>query len=156
MSIGFTMPAPDFNLSPITGWTREHWLSFADQQLLAVRPHFSPLKAAIRLGAARPLRSPSRYADPPLSCPGAGVTRTPSLPRPSTTAKPMASESEMTPRHRKIPDGPSTAPTCSAMKGNMTCTPNIADIAHPIPREGLREFAESDAPRLGVNIASPS
>lgn len=50
MSIGFTMPAPDFNLSPITGWTREHWLSFADQQLLAVRPHFSPLKAAIRLG----------------------------------------------------------------------------------------------------------
>ncbi|WGM20235.1 DUF2264 domain-containing protein [Paenarthrobacter sp. OM7] len=50
MATAITMPAPDYNLSPITGWTREHWVAFADQQLLAVRPHFSPLKAAIRLG----------------------------------------------------------------------------------------------------------
>ena len=49
MATAFTMPAPDFNLSPITGWTRDHWVAFADQQLLAVRPRFSPLKAAIRL-----------------------------------------------------------------------------------------------------------
>ncbi|MFE4195618.1 DUF2264 domain-containing protein [Paenarthrobacter sp. NPDC056912] len=50
MATGFTMPAPDFDLSPITGWTREHWLAFADQQLFAVRPYFSPRKALVRLG----------------------------------------------------------------------------------------------------------
>ncbi|MGF6835121.1 hypothetical protein QF015_003316 [Paenarthrobacter sp. TE4293] len=50
MATGFTMPAPDYDRSPITGWTREHWVAFADQQLLAVRPLFSPDKAAIRLG----------------------------------------------------------------------------------------------------------
>ncbi|MGJ3191933.1 DUF2264 domain-containing protein [Paenarthrobacter sp. FR1] len=50
MATGFTMPAPDFDLSPITGWTRQHWLAFADLQLLAVRPHFSPRKALIGLG----------------------------------------------------------------------------------------------------------
>ncbi|PRB37040.1 hypothetical protein CQ020_21575 [Arthrobacter sp. MYb23] len=50
MATAFTMPAPDFDLSPITGWTREHWVAFADQQLLAVRPYFSPGKATIRLG----------------------------------------------------------------------------------------------------------
>jgi hypothetical protein len=50
MAIGFTMPAPDFDLSPITGWTREHWVAFADQQLLAVRPYFSARKATVRLG----------------------------------------------------------------------------------------------------------
>ncbi|MCD4851804.1 DUF2264 domain-containing protein [Arthrobacter sp. AK01] len=56
MAIGFTMPAPDFDLSPITGWTREHWLALADQQLLAVRPYFSPRKATIRL-SGRPSSS---------------------------------------------------------------------------------------------------
>lgn len=50
MATSFTMPAPDFELSPITGWTREHWVAFADQQLLAVRPCFSAQKALIRLG----------------------------------------------------------------------------------------------------------
>ncbi|MBP2268517.1 hypothetical protein J3A64_003981 [Pseudarthrobacter sp. PvP004] len=50
MATAFTMPAPDFELSPMTGWTREHWVAFADQQLLAVRPFFSPRKALIRLG----------------------------------------------------------------------------------------------------------
>ncbi|MFW0774076.1 DUF2264 domain-containing protein [Paenarthrobacter nitroguajacolicus] len=49
MATGFTMPAPDFELSPITGWTREHWVAFADQQLLAVRPCFSARKATIQL-----------------------------------------------------------------------------------------------------------
>jgi len=31
-------PVPDNQRSPITGWTREHWLRFADAQLEAVRP----------------------------------------------------------------------------------------------------------------------
>ncbi len=44
-----TMPEPDFELSPITGWTRAHWLAFADQQLLAARAFFSPGKALIVL-----------------------------------------------------------------------------------------------------------
>lgn len=50
MPSGFIMPALDFDLSPITGWTREHWVAFADQQLLAVRPYFSAHKALIGLG----------------------------------------------------------------------------------------------------------
>jgi|GEM_PF-886763 len=45
----FAMPEPDFGISPITGWTREHWLAFADQQLLAARSHFTPGKALIVL-----------------------------------------------------------------------------------------------------------
>lgn len=45
----FAMPEADFELSPITGWTRAHWLAFADQQLLAARRHFTPGKALIRL-----------------------------------------------------------------------------------------------------------
>ncbi|MFK0003766.1 DUF2264 domain-containing protein [Paenarthrobacter sp. NPDC090522] len=56
MATGFTMPHPDYQLSPITGWTREHWLAFADQQLLAVRPYFSEGKALIPL-AGRPSSS---------------------------------------------------------------------------------------------------
>lgn len=56
MATGFTMPAPDYELSPVTGWTREHWVAFADQQLLAVRPYFSPRKALIRL-SGRPSSS---------------------------------------------------------------------------------------------------
>lgn len=54
-----------------------------------------------------------------------------------------------------MPEGPSNAPACCAMNGNTACTANIADMADPIPREGLRELAEIDAPRLGVNTASP-
>lgn len=56
MATGFTMPAPDYELSPITGWTRDHWVAFADQQLLAVRPYFSAQKALIRL-SGRPSSS---------------------------------------------------------------------------------------------------
>ena len=56
MATGFTMPHPDYELSPITGWTRDHWVAFADQQLLAVRPCFSGRKALIRL-SGRPSSS---------------------------------------------------------------------------------------------------
>ncbi|UVJ39478.1 DUF2264 domain-containing protein [Arthrobacter sp. CJ23] len=52
----FAMPPLDYTLSPITGWTREHWVAFADQQLLAARAHFSPRKALIPL-AGRPSSS---------------------------------------------------------------------------------------------------
>ncbi|OFI36969.1 hypothetical protein BIU82_11155 [Arthrobacter sp. SW1] len=45
----FELPEPDFETSPITGWTRAHWLAFADQQLLAARQYFSPGNALIRL-----------------------------------------------------------------------------------------------------------
>ena len=45
----FALPEPDFELSPVTGWTRAHWLAFADQQLLATRRHFTAGKALIRL-----------------------------------------------------------------------------------------------------------
>lgn len=33
-----TFPLPETELSPSTGWTRDHWLHFADAQLCAVRP----------------------------------------------------------------------------------------------------------------------
>src|SRR4029453_5933196 len=56
MATGFIMPAPDYELSPITEWPREHWVAFADQQLLAVRPCFSAQKALIRL-SGRPSSS---------------------------------------------------------------------------------------------------
>lgn len=42
-------PTPDSQLSPITGWTRDHWLAFADAQLLAVRPWATPDKSLIQL-----------------------------------------------------------------------------------------------------------
>ncbi|MFJ8309113.1 MULTISPECIES: DUF2264 domain-containing protein [unclassified Streptomyces] len=41
-------------LSPYTGWTREHWERTADQLLLAVRPHASPGRGLINLPGARP------------------------------------------------------------------------------------------------------
>ncbi len=43
------MPPLDFTLSPITGWTRAHWVTFADQQLLAIRRFISPSKALVNL-----------------------------------------------------------------------------------------------------------
>lgn len=39
--------APDFDLSPYTGWTRADWAGLADRLLLAVRPHASPGHALI-------------------------------------------------------------------------------------------------------------
>ncbi|RCH68129.1 DUF2264 domain-containing protein [Streptomyces sp. SDr-06] len=41
-------------LSPYTGWTREHWERSADDFLLAVRPHASPGLGLINLPGARP------------------------------------------------------------------------------------------------------
>ncbi|WP_426989197.1 DUF2264 domain-containing protein [Pseudarthrobacter sp. Y6] len=43
------MPPPDYERSPITGWTRDHWVAFADQQLLAVRPYVSTTRSLISL-----------------------------------------------------------------------------------------------------------
>ncbi|WP_427015927.1 DUF2264 domain-containing protein [Pseudarthrobacter sp. P1] len=42
-------PAPNMQLSPTTGWTRGHWLHFADTQLLAVRPYASADRSLITL-----------------------------------------------------------------------------------------------------------
>lgn len=42
-------PAPDPQRSPITGWTRDHWLAFAHSQLQAVRPFASDDFARIHL-----------------------------------------------------------------------------------------------------------
>jgi hypothetical protein len=39
-------------LSPITGWTRDHWAGLADRMLAAVRPHASPGHARITLPGA--------------------------------------------------------------------------------------------------------
>ncbi|MFE4869105.1 DUF2264 domain-containing protein [Streptomyces sp. NPDC056682] len=47
-------------LSPYTGWTREHWERTADRLLLAVRPHASPGRGLINLPGARPSRSGPR------------------------------------------------------------------------------------------------
>lgn len=43
------LPAPDRTLSPLTGYTRDHWLALADAQLAAVRPFASPGGALISL-----------------------------------------------------------------------------------------------------------
>ncbi|WP_285726947.1 DUF2264 domain-containing protein [Psychromicrobium xiongbiense] len=43
------LPDPDLSLSPLTGWTRQHWLVFADAQLLAVRPYAMEDHALINL-----------------------------------------------------------------------------------------------------------
>lgn len=45
----FDLPAPDFSLSPKTGWTRDHWEAVADRWLSHIRVHASPHKAATRL-----------------------------------------------------------------------------------------------------------
>ncbi len=47
------LPAEDRALSPITGWTREHWAATADAMLLALRPHFSPGRARLLLPGRR-------------------------------------------------------------------------------------------------------
>ncbi|MGA7203717.1 MAG: DUF2264 domain-containing protein [Specibacter sp.] len=43
------LPAPDTQRSPVTGWTRDHWLAFANAQLQAVRPFASDDLARIQL-----------------------------------------------------------------------------------------------------------
>jgi hypothetical protein len=41
------LPPEDWERSPYTGWTREHWAAIADQLLLALRPYFSPSRARV-------------------------------------------------------------------------------------------------------------
>jgi hypothetical protein len=43
------LPEPDWGLSPLTGWSRAHWLSLADSMLVAVRTHASPGHARVNL-----------------------------------------------------------------------------------------------------------
>ncbi|MFF2352065.1 DUF2264 domain-containing protein [Kitasatospora sp. NPDC058115] len=54
------LPPEDRDLSPHTGWTREHWEAVADALLTAVRPHASPGGALIDLPGPRPSRSGRR------------------------------------------------------------------------------------------------
>jgi hypothetical protein len=44
---GLLLPPEDWELSPHTGWTREHWAAVADQLLLALRPYFSASRARV-------------------------------------------------------------------------------------------------------------
>jgi hypothetical protein len=44
-----TLPEPDPTLSPLTGWTREHWIAVADHWLGQVRRYSSPQGAMTRL-----------------------------------------------------------------------------------------------------------
>ncbi|MFI1191229.1 DUF2264 domain-containing protein [Streptomyces californicus] len=48
------LPPEDRQLSPYTGWTREHWEATADGLLAAVRPYVSPGGALIDLPGDRP------------------------------------------------------------------------------------------------------
>ncbi len=48
------LPPEDRQLSPYTGWTREHWEATADGLLAAVRPYASPGRALIDLPGDRP------------------------------------------------------------------------------------------------------
>lgn len=43
------LPPEDRDLSPYTGWTREHWVAVAEHLLLSVRPYFSPGRATVDL-----------------------------------------------------------------------------------------------------------
>ncbi|WP_069851294.1 DUF2264 domain-containing protein [Actinoalloteichus hymeniacidonis] len=52
------MPDEDRELSPITGWTRDHWAQTADRMLLGVRRHASSTHAQFRLPG-----SPSRSGE---------------------------------------------------------------------------------------------
>ncbi|MGV0097954.1 DUF2264 domain-containing protein, partial [Streptomyces californicus] len=48
------LPPEDRQLSPYTGWTREHWEATADGLLAAVRPYASPGRALVDLPGDRP------------------------------------------------------------------------------------------------------
>jgi len=41
------LPTEDRELSPYTGWTREHWAAVADHLLLSLRPYFSAERARV-------------------------------------------------------------------------------------------------------------
>lgn len=53
MSLLSSMPAPDQRLSPITGWTRDHWLHCADSLLAGAQRHSSPGHARVRFPSVR-------------------------------------------------------------------------------------------------------
>ncbi|WP_054012139.1 hypothetical protein [Arthrobacter sp. ERGS1:01] len=61
------MPTDNRDTSPITGYTREHWLAAADAQLLAVRPYASESHAFINLPGtpAAPAPYPTDWRDSP-------------------------------------------------------------------------------------------
>ncbi|MFB6891337.1 DUF2264 domain-containing protein [Kitasatospora sp. NPDC056327] len=54
------LPPEDRDLSPHTGWTREHWEAVADTLLTSVRPYAGPGGALIDLPGTRPSRSGRR------------------------------------------------------------------------------------------------
>ncbi|QDZ16224.1 DUF2264 domain-containing protein [Humibacter ginsenosidimutans] len=43
------LPAENRELSPCTGWTREHWAAIADHLLLSLRPYFSSTRSRVSL-----------------------------------------------------------------------------------------------------------
>lgn len=43
------LPPEDRTLSPITGWTRNHWAAVADHLLLSLRPYFSSSRSRVQL-----------------------------------------------------------------------------------------------------------
>ncbi|WP_313546625.1 DUF2264 domain-containing protein [Leifsonia aquatica] len=43
------LPPEDRTLSPITGWTRDHWAAVADHLLLSLRPYFSSSRSRVQL-----------------------------------------------------------------------------------------------------------
>lgn len=45
----FNWPRENRELSPVTGWTREHWAAIADQLLLSVRPYFNDARSLVAL-----------------------------------------------------------------------------------------------------------
>jgi hypothetical protein len=55
------LPPPEDTLSPLTGWTRAHWVATADRLLAAVRPHASPGHALIDLPG--PPSASGRWSD---------------------------------------------------------------------------------------------
>ncbi|MDQ1607979.1 MAG: hypothetical protein QOE16_711 [Microbacteriaceae bacterium] len=49
MTRSLNLPPEDRQLSPLTGWTREHWAAVADHLLLSLRPRFSTGRARVLL-----------------------------------------------------------------------------------------------------------
>ncbi|WP_226654233.1 DUF2264 domain-containing protein [Leifsonia sp. LS1] len=43
------LPPEDRSLSPLTGWTRDHWAAVADHLLLSLRPYFTSTRSRVQL-----------------------------------------------------------------------------------------------------------
>lgn len=54
MSLAATLPVDDRQLSPITGWGREHWVHCADTLLAGAHRYSSPGHARVRFASAQP------------------------------------------------------------------------------------------------------